>query len=182
MNTRSERFRKEHRTQSILSWIFSGLIGLALVLFVLFVWFSPVHVADESMMPTLREGDTIFYDRMYRHFHEISRGDMVVFRDPETDALLIRRVIGLGGETVEAKDGVLIIDGRYGIDEARYSASVPLDIPKIRIPEGKVFVLSDDRNYGEDSRKETIDCLGPDAILGVVRIRMRDFTVFTTDT
>lgn len=182
MNTRSERFRKEHRTQSILSWFFSGLIGLALVLFVLFVWFSPVHVADESMMPTLREGDTVFYDRMYRHFHEISRGDMVVFRDPETDALLIRRVIGLGGETVEAKDGVLIIDGRYGIDEARYNASVPLDIPKIRIPEGKVFVLSDDRNYGEDSRKETIDCLGPDAILGVVRIRMRDFTVFTTDT
>ena len=181
MNTRSERFKKEHRTQSILSWIFSGLIGLALVLFVLFVWFSPVHVADESMMPTLKVGDTIFYDRLYRHFRELSRGDMVVFRDPETGALLIRRVIALGGETVEAKDGVLIIDGRYGIDEARYRASEPLDIQRIRVPEGKVFVLSDDRNYGEDSRKETIDCLGPEMILGVVKIRIRDFTVFQTD-
>ena len=158
MNTRSERFKKEHRTQSILSWIFSGLIGLALVLFVLFVWFS-----------------------LYRHFRELSRGDMVVFRDPETGALLIRRVIALGGETVEAKDGVLIIDGRYGIDEARYRASEPLDIQRIRVPEGKVFVLSDDRNYGEDSRKETIDCLGPEMILGVVKIRIRDFTVFQTD-
>lgn len=161
-----------------MSWIFAGLLGLALVLSVLLLWFSPVYVADESMEPTLLPSDTIFYDRLYRHFYEFQRGDMVVFRDPETGALLIKRVIALGGETVEAKNGVLIIDSKYGVDERRYGATEPLDIPKTTVPEGKLFVLSDDRNYGEDSRKKTIGCLGPEDILGFVRVRLRDFTVF----
>lgn len=162
-----------------MSWIFAGVLGLSIVMLVLFVWFSPVYIDDASMSPTLIEGDTVFYDRLYRHFHEYQRGDMVVFRDPETDALLIKRVVALGGETVEAKDGVLIIDGQFGMDERRYEAGAPIDFPKISVPEGKVFVLSDDRNYGEDSRKETLGCLAPEDILGLVRIRLRDFTVFT---
>jgi len=44
-----------------------------------------------------------------------------------------------------------------------------------------VFVLSDDRNYGEDSRNSSIGCLGPEDVLGVVRVRLREFTVFTQD-
>ncbi len=162
-----------------MSWVFAGLVGFALVFLILFVWFSPVYVADESMMPTLKQGDTIFYDRLYQHFNTFQRGDMVVFRDPDTGALLIKRVVALGGETVEAKDGVLIIDEKYGMDEHRYEASRPLDIPKTDVPEGKVFVLSDDRNYGDDSRSDAIGCLGPEDILGLVRVRMRDFTIFT---
>ena len=42
-------------------------------------------------------------------------------------------------------------------------------------------MLSDDRNYGEDSRKGTIGCLGPEDIIGIVRVRLRDFTFFTHD-
>ena len=178
MKTRTERYKNEHRTQSVLSWIFAGFLGLALVLSVLLLWFSPVYVADESMEPTLLPGDTVFYDRLYRHLYEFRRGDMVVYRDPETGELLIKRVIALGGETIEAKNGVLIIDGKYGVDESRYGATAPLDIPKTVVPEGKFFVLSDDRNYGEDSRKKTIGCLGPEDILGPVCMRMRDFTFF----
>ena len=181
MKTRLERYKNEHRAQSFLGWIFAGILGLAVVLFVLFVWFSPVYVADPSMQPTLMEGDTIFYDRLYKHFHELSRGDMVVYRDPETGSLLIKRVIALSGETVGAKDGVLIIDGKYGLDEHRYGAEAPIDFPQTIVPDGMVFVLSDDRNYGEDSRKDTIGCLGAGEILGLVRVRLRDFTVFTQD-
>ncbi len=179
METRANRYRTEHRTQTILSWLFAGLLGLALVLFVLLVWFSPVYVADESMRPTLEKGDTVFYDRLYKHLHTPARGDMVAFRDPESGALLIKRIIALEGETIEAKDGVLIIDGSYGMDEHRYEASPPLDMPRTKVPLGKVFVLSDDRNYGEDSRNKRIGCLALSDILGVVRVRLRDFTVFT---
>ena len=119
MKTRTERYQHEHRAQSFLGWVFAGILGLAVVLFVLFGWFSPVYIDDPSMAPTLSEGDTVIYDRLYGHFHEYQRGDIVVYRDPETGALLIKRVIALGGETVEAKDGLLIIDGRYGLDERR---------------------------------------------------------------
>ncbi len=179
MKTRTGRYKNEHRAQGLLSWIFAGVLGLALVLFVLFVWFSPVYVADVSMEPTLKEGDTIFYDRLYRHFHDFSRGDMVVFRDPDSGSILIKRIVALGGETIEARDGMLVIDGQYGMDEHRYEASDALDIPKTEVPEGKFFVLSDDRAYGEDSRNPSIGCLGPEDILGLVRVRLRDFTFFT---
>ena len=181
METRSVRFRKEHRSQNTLRWIFAGLLGLALVLLILFGWFSPVYVADESMLPTLEKGDTVFYDRLYRHFHLFERGDMVVFRDGDGN-LLIKRVVALSGETVEAKDGVLIIDGRYGLDEHRYSPEGPTEISRIRVPEGQVYVLSDNRNYGEDSRNRRIGCLGTDSILGIVRVRLRGFVIFSHDT
>ena len=179
MKTRTERYRHEHRAQSFLGWVFAGILGLAAVLFVMFGWFSPVYINDASMSPTLSEGDTVIYDRLYGHFHEYQRGDIVVYRDPETQALLIKRVIALGGETVEAKDGVLIIDGKYGVDEHRCGTTDPIDFPAVAVPEDKVFVLSDDRNYGEDSRKETIGCLSHEDILGLVRVRLRDFTIFT---
>ena len=180
METRSVRFRKEHRSQNVLRWLFAGLIGLAIVLIVMLGWFSPVYIADESMLPTLEKGDTVFYDRLYKHFRAFERGDMVAFRDASGN-LLIKRIVALGGETVEAKDGVLIIDGRYGLDEHRYTPTAPLDIPKRRVPEGTVYVLSDDRNYGEDSRSRAIGCLKIESILGAVRIRMRSFTVFSHD-
>lgn len=166
--------------QNVLRWFFAGGIGLALVTLILFGWFSPVYVADESMVPTLEKGDTVFYDRLYQHFGTFRRGDMVAFRDSFGN-LLIKRVMALPGETIEAKDGVLIIDGRYGLDEHRYSPTAPLDIPKTRVPEGTVFVLSDDRNYGEDSRNRTIGCLETKAILGVVRVRLRRFAIFAHD-
>lgn len=179
MESRSVKFRKEHRAQNALKWIAAGFIGLAVVLFVLFVWFSPVYVADASMSPTLQKGDTIFYDRMYQHLGDFERGDMIVFRDPQSGAILIKRIVALGGETVEAHDGMLVIDGRYGMDEHRYKATLPLDFEKVTVGEGQVFVLSDDRNYGEDSRNRNIGCLDEADILGIVRIRIRDFTLFT---
>lgn len=166
--------------QNVLRWFFAGGIGLALVLLILFGWFSPVYVADESMLPTLEKGDTVFFDRLYRHFKPLRRGDMVAFRDASGN-LLIKRVAALSGETIEAKDGVLIIDGRYGLDEHRYSPTEPLDIPKTRVPEGAVFVLSDDRNFGEDSRNRAIGCLEAKQILGIVRVRLRGFVIFAHD-
>ena len=56
-----------------------------------------------------------------------------------------------------------------------------LNVRILRVPDGKVFVLSDDRNYGEDSRNKRIGCLDVDSILGVVRVRIRDFAIFTRE-
>ena len=60
MKTRTERYKNEHRAQGFLSWVFAGILGFAVVFAVLFVWFSPVYIADASMKPTLSEGDTVF--------------------------------------------------------------------------------------------------------------------------
>lgn len=178
METRAVRYKKEHRRQNLWRWFFGSLIGVALVLFVLLVWFSPVYVADPSMQATLCEGDTVLYDRLYKHLHTLARSDIVAFRDPESGALLLKRIVALAGETVEAKDGMVIIDGKYALKESDYVGDAVFDMAAVTVPDGCVFVLSDDRNYGEDSRNAAIGCIDTDAILGVVKIRLNRFTVF----
>ena len=82
------------------------------------------------------------------------------------------------GETVEAKDGMVIIDGKYALKESDYVGDAVFDMAAVTVPDGCVFVLSDDRNYGEDSRNAAIGCIDTNAILGVVKIRLNRFTVF----
>lgn len=179
MQPRTERLQKTYRQVEFLRWLSGAGIALVLLLAILFLWFSPVYLADPSMQPTLLEGETVFYDRLYKHFTRLQRGDIVVFRDPDTKALLIKRIVAMEGESISAKDGVVCIDSKYALNESSYLAEQSFDMDTHFVPEGHVFVLSDDRMYGEDSRKESIGCISYTDILGVVRVRVQRFTVFT---
>ena len=171
MKTRTERYRHEHRAQSFLGWVFAGILGLAAVLFVMFGWFSPVYINDASMSPTLSEGDTVIYDRLYGHFHEYQRGDIVVYRDPETQALLIKRVIAVAGDTIETVDGEVYVNGER-IDEP-YLTPDRIGGQYIRrqtVPEGCVYVLGDNRAVSRDSRYETVGAIPLYRIVGKARM------------
>ncbi len=178
MESRSIRLRKVHKRQLTLRSVSAVLIGLALVFVLLLGWFSPVYVSDASMAPTLGKGETVLYDRLYKHFFRLGRSDMVVFRDPTTDALLIKRVVGLSKETVSAQDGLLLIDGQFALSEYDYLTPALFQLDPVTVPEGHLFVLSDDRNYGEDSRNPSIGCIAESDVLGIVRFRIDRFTFF----
>lgn len=180
MIERSVRLRKSHKRQSALRTVSAVLIGLAIVFVLLLGWFSPVYIADHSMEPTLRKGETILYDRLYKHFFELKRSDMVVFRDPESGALLIKRIVGLPGETVSAEGGLLLID-EFALSESDYLTPAVFDLDPVKVPDGCLYVLSDERNYGEDSRNPNIGCLPAAAVLGVVRVRLDRFTLFASE-
>ena len=171
---RSYRFRKSHQRQTVWRAISAVAIGLALVFALLLGWFSPVYIADPSMAPTLQKGDTVLYDRVYKHFIPLQRSDMVAFSDPASGALLIKL------ETVSAEDGLVIIDGQFALSESDYLLPAPFAFDPVTVPEGCVFVLSDDRNYGEDSRNAMIGCIPEADVLGVVRIRLDRFTFFAS--
>ena len=96
---RSVRLRQTHKRQWLWRSISGVVIGLVLVFVLLLGWFSPVYIADASMEPTLRKGETVLYDRLFKHFYELRRGDMVAFKDPQSGSLLIKRITGLAGET-----------------------------------------------------------------------------------
>lgn len=177
---RSVRLRKSHRLQTVWRGISAVLIGLALVFVLLLGWFSPVYIADSSMAPTLQKGETVLYDRLYKHFFTLSRSDMVVFRDPQSGALLIKRIVGLAGETVSAENGLLLINEQFALNENDYMTAADFDLAPVTVPDGCLFVLSDDRNYGEDSRNDRIGCIAAADVLGVVRCRLDRFTFFTS--
>ena len=176
---RSVKYRRSHQRQTVWRVLSAAAIGLALVFALLLGWFSPVYIADPSMAPTLQKGETVLYDRVYKHFFPLERSDMVAFRDPASGALLIKRIVGMPGETVSAEDGLLIIDGQFALSESDYLPPAQFAFDPVKVPEGCVFVLSDDRNYGEDSRNAMIGCIPEADVLGVVRIRLDRFTFFS---
>ena len=74
------------------------------------------YIPSGSMLPTLQVGDRIIVDKLSYHLHDVHRGDIVVFARPPLEdqeyADLVKRVIGLPGETISSKDGDVYINGK----------------------------------------------------------------------
>ena len=176
---RRDTFKKLHRQHNLWRWTFSSLLAALFMAFVCFFWFQWVKLGNDSMAPTFHTGDLVLVDRLYKYYAHIERTDMVAFYRPESDQLLIKRVVATGGEKVSGKNGAIWIDEKYRLEEDSYGAVNLNDFDTITVPDGYVFVLSDDRKYGEDSREEGISCVPLDDIVGVVHIRiLPSFTIY----
>ncbi|HEX6268672.1 MAG TPA: signal peptidase I [Anaerolineales bacterium] len=111
-----------------------------------------VRVDGFSMNPTLQDGEYILVNRLAYKIGNPVRGDIVVFNfpmDPRQD--LIKRVIGLPGETISVQDGKVLING-VPLDEP-YIAAPPIYNNTWVVPEGQLFVLGDNRNESKDSHE-----------------------------
>lgn len=169
---RRETFRKLHRHHNLWRWMFSTLLAALFMAFVCFVWFGWVRMGNDSMAPTLKQGNVALVDRILKYWRGIERTDMVAFYHPVTGELLIKRVVATGGESITARNGALWIDERYRLNEESYGPANTTDFETVKVPEGYVFVLSDDRRYREDSREEGIGCVSLNDIVGVLHIRV----------
>ncbi len=169
---RRENFKRLHRRHNVWRWLFSTFLAALVMSFVCFFWFGWVRLGNNSMSPSFRSGQLVLMDRLYKYFHEIERTDMVAYRRPGTGELLIKRVVATGGESVSGKNGAVWIDDRYRLNEETYGAKNTNEFGMVKVPDGYVFVLSDDRQYGEDSREADIGCVPLSDILGVVYIRL----------
>ena len=176
---RQETFKKLHRRHNLWRWTFSSCLAAVFVFFVCFVCFQWVKMGNDSMAPTLHGGDLVLVDRVYKYCYEIERTDMVAYRRSGTGDLLIKRVVATAGETVSGQSGAIWIDEKYRLEEEEYGAVHLTDFDTLTVPDGCVFVLSDDRQYLEDSREEEIGCVFLDDIVGVVHIRLLpSFTLY----
>jgi signal peptidase I len=152
--------------------------------------FQNFKVEGTSMYPTLDDGQFLIVNKLVyaevdmeklgkfipfidpgsdperNVFHGPERGDIVVLvdpRDPDTD--LIKRVIGLPGETVEIVDGKVYIDDR--LLEEPYIKDIWHDSrPKIIVPPGEYFVMGDNRDNSLDSRNAAVSTVPKDLIIG----------------
>ena len=149
------------------------LVALPVVLLLLTGRFvaEPFAVASSSMTPTLRDGDEVLGEKLWPHLRGLRRDDLVVFRAPGTNTLMVKRVVGLAGDTVALADGGLVVNGRP-VPEAY------VDLPAVdgvyygpvTVPAATVFVLGDDRANSVDSRS-----FGPvarDRVVGRVLTRL----------
>ena len=125
-------------------------VGLAVVLFLAINTISArVRVDRYSMRPTLENGEFVLVNRMAYKFGQPERGDIIVFRSLNAPEDLIKRVIGLPGETVRVESGKVYVDDVLLAET--YIAAAPIYAGTYAVPEGHLFVLGDNRNDSSDS-------------------------------
>ena len=113
---------------------------------------SPVRVDGSSMAPTLRSGDVVLVAAVQRTPESVERGELVVLAEPG-GGRSVKRVVGLPGERVTLRDGVLEVDGSP-LDEP-YLHPRRLDgvfTALVVVPSDAVYVLGDNRTASLDSR------------------------------
>lgn len=119
-------------------------------------------IPSESMASSLTNGDRVLVNKLAYTFHDVRRGDVVVIERPAGAPIaqpgepqdLIKRVIGLPGETIETRNGVVYINGR-ALTEPYLDLGIEtdnIDQPTV-VPAGSMFVLGDNRPRSVDSRR-----------------------------
>src|SRR5579885_1861785 len=135
-------------------WTRDLLIAIGLALVIIVFLYQPVKVEGTSMAPLLSDQERIFINRFVYRFEPIRRDDVVVFWYPlDRTKSFIKRVIGLPGETVEIRQGVLYVNGRITPEPyvpAQYEDFS--DFGPVRVPMDSYFVMGDHRISSNDSR------------------------------
>ncbi|MDH6624132.1 signal peptidase I [Streptomyces sp. LBL] len=170
------------------------LIGIALVLALLIKTFlvQAFSIPSDSMQNTLQEGDRVLVDKLTPWFgSEPERGEVVVFHDPDSwlageptanpnavqtflswiglmpsaeEKDLIKRVIGVGGDTISCKDsGPLMVNGKALNEPYVYPGNTPCSVDDqggqftVKVPKGSIWVMGDHRQNSRDSRYNQSD-------------------------
>jgi signal peptidase I len=136
------------------SWSRDILVALAIAVFLVIFVIQPVKVEGTSMQPHLADQDRIFVNRYIYRFTDIHRGDVVVFWYPkDSSKSFIKRVMGIPGDEVEIRRGIVYINGSR-IYEPYLSPEYwdYRSFAKVVVPDGQYYVLGDHRNSSNDSR------------------------------
>lgn len=159
--------------------IFSSALIIIAIIFTFFV--RIVGVDGNSMNNTLQNNDWLLVSAINT---EIRRGDIVISTQPNAfNEPIVKRVIAKGGQTVDIDfhTGTVTVDGEI-LDEPYIAAKTLTPegvIFPIVVPEGKLFLMGDNRNDSTDSRSEAIGCVDERYILGVAKCRFTpNFTIF----
>jgi signal peptidase I len=168
--------------RNIVEWILVLGGALLIALLIRTFLFTTFWIPSASMEPTLvgqpNRHDRIIVNRLSYKLHSVHRGDIIVFEKPPGETAttedgrpvkdLIKRVIGLPGETVTLRNSHVFIDGKR-LQESylpKGTPTVPIcgTVTEFKVPKGDVFVMGDNRTNSTDGR-----CFGPideDTIVG----------------
>lgn len=128
------------------------LPALIIVLVVNVFLAQATRVEGQSMEPNLYNDQRLIIEKIGYRLHGPQRGDIIVLKLPNRPGPpLIKRIVGLPGETVEIRQGHVYIGGEL-LDEPYLNQLTFSSHPVEQVPEDSVFVLGDNRGYSSDSR------------------------------
>lgn len=173
----------------LLDWVEAFVIAVFAVVLIFIFFLRIVEVSGPSMNPTLSDGDRLILTHLN---YTPERGDIIVCNAPGLDKCIIKRCIGIGGDTVvidynensvtvngeklkedylgeKMKGGLVVFDRSYMTDDNVYT---------YKVPEGTVFALGDNRNHSTDSRSSYVGFIKLEDVLGKAFFRFLPFGSF----
>ncbi len=149
----------KRKANAWLEWFVVIFVAIGAALLVRAYVLQQFAVSGTSMYSTLHDGDRVLVNKLSYHLHDPNRGDVVVLKTIESvgERDLIKRVVGLPGETVEYRACVLYIDGKELVEpyldpNVVTPTNCGGDQALLEVPDNSVFVLGDNRGGSKDSR------------------------------
>ena len=138
--------------EEVKSWIVS-ITSAVLVAVLIRYFIVELYVVDgPSMQPTLQDGERLVVNKFIYHWRDPMRSEIVIFRYPrDHNRDFIKRVIAVGGDTIEIKDGHVFVNDAL-VNEDYIAEKTRTEYPKQTVPEGTLFVCGDNRRNSLDSR------------------------------
>ena len=157
-----------------MEWIKSIITAIVIAVIIKSFIFNTTYVLGNSMYPTLQEKDRLFANKISLYLSGPDRGDVVVLKAPDSPGKdYIKRVIAVGGDTVEIKDGKVYLNEELlkedYIDKDSYTNVYSQSY--WNVPEGQVFLLGDNRGEGASKDSRYFGCIPLDSIKGITIFR-----------
>jgi signal peptidase I len=138
-------------------------LALSLVAILLIQYFAaqPYRVQESSMEDTLSPDEYVLVDKLSPNFVSYHRGDIIVFNPPSgwatnSDTPFVKRIIGLGGDTVDIHDGYVWVNGLKLVEDYVFKGDTTKPVDQAHhtwtVKPGQLFVLGDHRSVSQDSR------------------------------
>ena len=186
----------EEKKNGTVSTVVSYLIVIVMTILIGITFVKTTIVRQTSMLPTLQDGNYLLLSKQAYVFNEFKHEDIVVFDSGEmadtTESLLnfdnkkyyIKRIIGLPGDEITIKNKKVYrngkeIDQSYTLDKAtETNGNGQVEVNKLKIPKGKLFVLGDNRYNSADSRSTDVGLVSMDKVYGKAVLRIFPFKYF----
>lgn len=155
--------------RNILIWVFQVVVVILLAWALVYFMGGKTSVIGQSMDPTLKNADSVLVNKFTYLVSSPKRNDIVVFKPNGNDNShsYVKRVIGLPGETIQIKNGEVLVNGEKledKIDVSIMNAGIAEE--ELKIGKDEYFVLGDNRNNSEDSRYANIGNISKEDIEG----------------
>lgn len=163
-----EQYKIKYR-RTLISTIFVLITAAAAAVLVATLWLPVLRIYGASMSPTLKEGETVVSVKNGNY----EAGDVIAFY--YGNKLLVKRYIAGPGSWVDIQeDGTVTVDG-VSLDEPYLKEKAygycDLTLP-YQVPEGKYFLMGDQRATSVDSRHSSVGCIAEEAIVGKIVLRI----------
>lgn len=168
-SAKSKKKTKETKKNFFFDWVIPILIAVVLAIGINKFLIFKVYIPSSSMVPTLNVDDRLLVTRVYNP-EKLQRGDIVVFDSDELNETVIKRLIGLPGDTIKIDGTAVYVNGKK-LDEPY--VKYPLEsYGTYIVPEGKYFFLGDNRANSNDSRFWNNPYIDADKIQGKAQIKI----------